>query len=621
MCGILGYFGQQLPSPTRLTKALQSIQHRGPEYCGQFRNARNTLWLGHQLLRIVDQKGGEQPLHNEDGTISLVLNGELYDDAIIRQDLQRKGHHFQTSSDAEILIHLYEEYGLSCLEYLRGEFAFILWDDRQNRLFAGRDRFGIKPLYYSEMANGLALASEMKALLHLGIPFTWDVQTLQHIFTHQYPLGHQSFAENISVLEPGQYLLATPHNVEVHTYWDIQYPTHPEQYSDPSVFLQKLRLALKRRLRADCDFGVYLSGGIDSASILALIAEQGEPPPSFSVSFAVDDYDEAEYASQIANHYGSQHHIVAVTQDDILGHLEDAVWFGESFAINGQLPAKYLLAKYVHQQGIKMVLSGEGADEALLGYPHLKQDLLRYKPQYFPHMHSILEQENQLTKGIFLPRNTNLHSHLPSFLQSKLEFGQTFQQWLHPDALLEFSQENIIQKLFDKYTLPENPVYGATYLWTKMALHSYILRGIRDGMEMSHSIEGRPPFLDHDFFEYACALPLEWKITEGREKYILRQSMMGLLPEWMCQKPKHPFIAPPIGLYATSKGEELIQDILRSESIQKIPYIDVHRLWHFLDQWPSMSLSQRQEIEPPLMLLLSATLFQKRLDNLSAFYD
>jgi asparagine synthase (glutamine-hydrolysing) len=376
-------------------------------------------------------------------------------------------------------------------------------------------------------------------------------------------------------------------------------------------------------MRSDYPYGVYLSGGIDSACILALCAQESSVvPDSFSVAFSQEEYNEALIATKIATHFTSKHHIIPVSQEDILYNLENSVWYGESLAINGQLPAKYLLSKYVQQQNIRVILSGEGADEALLGYPHFKLDLLEHEPHAHPEIVALFHQENSLTKGVFVPTNSHTqHMHLPNFLRSKLEFGWQLQRWMHGDAI--HSRETIAKydpvHHVSAMLPPIHPVYRANYLWIKLALHSYILRGIGDGMEMAHSIEGRPPFLDHEFFAYATSLPIDAKIHRGREKYILREAMSGLLPEWIRNKPKHPFIAPPIlpsMLFSTttkkSSGVEFIQDTLRSRHVDNIPYMDSNKIREFLDKEIHRPELWTNNLDAAVMLLLSATLLEKR---------
>ncbi|MAA80412.1 MAG: asparagine synthase (glutamine-hydrolyzing) [Deltaproteobacteria bacterium] len=602
MCGILASWNHERNPNPLFEKALQSLSHRGPDDSGLYTSSCNRVQLGHRLLSIVDPDSTPQPFTNEKQDIWAVVNGEIYDGHTLRRKLTNAGYRFRTKSDSEILIHLYEEYGDSCLEQINGEFAFVLWDGRRKRLFAARDRFGIKPLYYSIHEKGIYLASESKAILMLGVQATWNLTTLMHIFTHQYPLPEQSLFTKISSIPPGHHLVFHQKKLTLTSYWQPSFTI--QKKGSQEEFLYLLDKAVQRRLHAHCKRAVYLSGGIDSASILALSAQHTpQPLESYTVQFSVSDYDESILAARIAKHIGSKHHIVPVTQDDIITNLEDAVWHGECFAINGQLPAKYILSKHVQSNGVKVVLSGEGADEALLGYPHLKQDWIEHYGM--EHNQHLLNQENQKTRGIFLPKSS-IRKDMPTFLQAKLEFGHTLQSWMTPQAKKDIQNYNPLHIVQERFSGIQNPVYRASTMWTKLALANYILRGIGDGMEMAHSIEGRPPFLDHELFTFCTQLPISQKIHNGIEKHILRESMTSLLPDWLCKRPKHPFLAPPVHIFSTPRGNEILQDTLRSHWLDDIPFFNSKTVRAYLD-------NNKHRSEGPLMLILSAVLMQKNL--------
>jgi asparagine synthase (glutamine-hydrolysing) len=617
MCGILARFDRRGRENHLFSSALDTLSHRGPDGRGVFKSVCGRVHLGHRLLRIMERQTVAQPIQNHKHNIHVIVNGEFYDEKILKEELEKKGYVFSSESDSELLIFLYEEYGLSCLEKLNGEFAFVLWDQKKEVLFAARDRFGIKPLYFWEDPEQLLIASESKALFSLGVEAKWDPITLRHIFTHQYPLPHQSLFNGISALPPGTFLLASAKGVELHKYWDISYTGKP---SNPQDFMYFLSRAVRRRLRARAKRAVYLSGGIDSATILALSTKElNTALDSYTVRFSVDSYDESLYAAKIANYCNSNHHIVDVTQEAIVSNLEDAVWYGETFAINGQLPAKYILSKRVRSDGVSVILSGEGADEALLGYPHLKQDWLqRLSPKERHRLSKRLEEENVLSKGVFLPTKClqGLQTNVPTFLRSKLEFGEVLYGLMTHEAQLNIDSEQIVSSLLSTFSLPDDSVYRSAYLWSKLALTSYILRGIGDGMEMAHSIEGRPPFLDHEFFSYCSSLSLPNKIFDGIEKNILRTQMRSLLPDWICCKAKHPFIAPPLCLFSSESGEEFIQDTLRADYLNDVPYIDAVKVRGYLDFVTKQKPQERIHSEAPLMLLLSAALMQKRMNEL-----
>ena len=610
MCGILASFDPKGESQPHFAKALNYLAHRGPDDSGIYRSSCQRLYLGHRLLRIVDPQGGLQPIGNSRGDIYAVVNGEIYDDEVLRKELQAKGYLFTTSSDAEILIHLYAEYGLQCLDKINGEFAFVLWDESHQRIFAARDRFGIKPLYFTKHKGGLLVASECKALFALGVPMKWDSQTLRHVFSHQYPLPEQSLFADINALPPGHLLIYEDGVLDCQSYWDIPYaPNH----SSPDDFWTLLCRAVSRRLRANCKRAVYLSGGIDSATILAISSQYTTTPlDSYTVQFWNTSYDESALAAEIAARFNSRHHRVPVSQRDIITNFEDAVWFGECFAINGQLPAKFILSKRVQADGVKVVLSGEGADESLLGYPHLKQDWIHHYGQ--SELQQRLDNENVKARGVFLPQGKP-QKGIPTFLQAKQEFGTFIHRLMYPQAAADILRNPPVDTVLQRFQRPSNPVYRASHMWTKLSLAGYILRGIGDGMEMAHGVEGRPPFLDHELFAFCTQLPMEQKIQAGTEKYILREKMKELLPLSLCNRPKHPFISPPIDVFAHDYGYRFLQDVLRSSLLHDIPFIDPKRVNAYLDTLHRDGANRHTYNEAPLMLLLSAALMQNRLNH------
>ena len=606
MCGILSVVGTSTP-PLLFEKALRSLHHRGPDGSGVYSN--DTVLIGHRLLHIRTAEPLPQPLYNEDESIVVAVNGEIYDAEDLRASLIKKGHHFRTMSDSELVVHLYEDYGENFLHLINGEFAFVLWDSVNKKLIAARDRFGIKPLYWTHFDNGIALASESKAFFELGVRPEWDLQTISHVFTHQYPCPEQSLFLGIRQLRPGHFLKFERNTIEIQKYWELSFHGHEVQSSlDQTAELRRLLFsAVQRRLVGNAKKAIALSGGIDSASILAVASELTDVSlPCYTVRFDDATYDESPIAEKTASHFGQPFKAVHVSQMDLLDALEDAVWMGESLAINGQLSAKYLLSKQMKADGIKVVLSGEGADEAFLGYPHFKQDLCAMSDIKPPWLKS-LSSQNALTQGIFLPRKvSSRYSNLPAFLRAKLEFADVFQPLMCASKTLSIPK--VLNHLMESLgNAPTQLIRQAQKSWIELALANYILRGIGDGMEMAHGIEGRPSFLDHHLFEWAVKQPLHCHIEplSGVEKSSLRKAMVGILPDWMVCRPKHPFIAPPIHHSANPKCHATIKSILNSSYLDDLPFVDAEKVrsFSFVKSVP----------EAPLMLILSMCLMQKRM--------
>ena len=632
MCGLVAAWAPNGGlSPEPIQAALDILAHRGPDGRGTYLSADRAVALGHTRLSVIDLDGGHQPIANETGRVRVVVNGEFYGFEPIRADLEARGHRFSTGSDSEILVHLYEAHGVDCLEHLRGEFAFTLWDADRRRLFAARDRFGVKPLCYAEDGGRLLLASEAKALFALGVDARWDETSLLHACRHQYLPPSRTLFAGVHQLPPGHLLLADAHGTQIRSYWDLDNPARLDPCDDREArdgLLDGLREAVRLRLRADVPVAFHLSGGLDSASTLALAAEAGAGPlHAFTVSFGVDAYDERRLAGVAAQHLGATLHPVEVSQRDLVDALPDAVWHSEGLAINGQLPAKLLLSRAVKAAGFKVTLSGEGADEGLLGYPHLKQDALSHgAPEARAQLQSRLDQENPLSKGVMLPRSAppalpRVAARLgfvPTFLAAKAQFGQRLEAMLDDHASARLAQWDPLDATLagvdvETQLAGRAPVVQSAYLWTRLALAGYILRTLGDGTEMASGVEGRVPFLDHEFFSYVRRLPVSQRLRNGTEKHVLREAMKGYLPEAIVTRPKHPFLAPPLTVFSDPDGWALLQDRLHSAGMAAVPLFDVDRVRRFADGLHRAPLAERAAAEPVLMTLLTASFIQTRL--------
>jgi asparagine synthase (glutamine-hydrolysing) len=632
MCGIVAdhHPGSETNAHS-LTAALHGLRHRGPDGQGIWISPDRQVALGHVRLAIIDPLRSPQPIVSEDGRLCLVVNGEFYDHETIRRDLVRLGHTFRTGGDSEIALHLYEEYGFpSFLDHLRGEFSLVLWDGRRRCLLAARDRFGIKPLCYHHAAGRLLLASETKALFTLGVPAAWDEDAFFSVCGMQYAPPHRTLFAGVRQLPPGHYLLAQQERIEIKPYWDMDYP--PEQRplgADPfSEQAHRLRHhldeAVRLRLRADVPVCFHLSGGLDSTSVVALARRHlRQPPRCFTVGFGAAGYDELEMARHSAAYLGAELHAVPVSQDDLVECLSDAVYFSEGLAINGHLPAKYLLARAIHDAGFKVVLSGEGSDEILGGYAHLKQDFLASSADSAAL--ADLRQRNTVMAGIHLPEGESLPlasvreqlGFVPTFLQAKATLGWRIQQVLRDDFRLRYTGRDPFSAFLACFDvqgqlLGRHAVDVSSYLWSKSSLATYILRTLGDGTEMACSIEGRLPFLDHGFFEYARELPATVKIHKGIEKFILREALADVLPEEVRRRGKHPFTAPPLSLFRSAGASAFLQDTLRGGGFAACPFFDPAKVLALLDRLESMDQREAVASDPVLMLALTACLLQER---------
>jgi asparagine synthase (glutamine-hydrolysing) len=383
MCGIIAIHSALEPiTAAALGEALPLLTHRGPDGQRTWVSDDGQVGLGHTRLSIIDLTTGDQPIASEDERLRIVVNGEFYDFERTQRDLEGRGHRLRTRSDSEIALHLYEDHGTDCLRHLRGEFALALWDGREGRLFAARDRFGIKPLYYAQRGGVLYLASEAKALFAAGIPARWDRTAFFRAIHHYAPPPDRSLFEGVYQVPAGHYLIASGDRIQLVRYWDFDYPKAEDRRTSCSDaeyaerFREAMDEAVRLRLRADVPVGCYLSGGLDSCAVLGLAAaHRSDPIRAFTLSFDRPEYDETAIAREMAELANAEFHPIPITQTELADHFAEAVAHAETIAINAHGVAKYLLSRAVRDAGYKVVLTGEGSDEILAGYPHFRRDL------------------------------------------------------------------------------------------------------------------------------------------------------------------------------------------------------------------------------------------------------
>jgi asparagine synthase (glutamine-hydrolysing) len=641
MCGIVGIYSPRgALRAEELGRATRSLAHRGPDGRGTWLAPDSRVGLGHARLSIIDLATGDQPIASEDGRHHIAVNGEFYDFERIQGELERRGHRLRTRSDSEIALHLYEERGAGCLEQLRGEFAFILWDGREDRLFAARDRFGIKPLYYAWRGEDLFLASEAKALFAAGIPAGWDRDAFFRAVHHQTTPQDRSLFEGVHQVPPGHYLIGSAGSIRLVRYWDFDYP-RAERTGEPAradadyagEFRRALDEAIRLRLRADVPVGCYLSGGLDSCAVLGLAAAQRtDRIRAFTLGFDRPEYDESAIAREMARRAGAEFHPIPIAQSDLADHFADAVAHAETLAINAHGVAKYLLSRAVRDAGFKVVLTGEGSDEILAGYPHFRRDLLLYDrgttgrdSADVDRLLGELQAGNPESRGLLLPEGegTSLDGlgAVLGFAPSWLETGATQAHKLRalaaPGSAAELAGRDAYRELLDGLDVAGQlagraPVNQSLYLWSKVMLPNYVLSFLGDRMEMAHSIEGRLPFLDHHVVELARDLPMDQKIRGLTEKYILREAARPVLTATVYARQKHPFTTPPAALAPEGRFYQLLQDTLRGPALASLPFFDRSKVVALLDELPAMDEGRRTAYDMPLMFVLSACVVQER---------
>ena len=611
MCGIVGMLSNAVPvAPERLAAATRALRHRGPDHEGTWVSADRTVGIGSARLSIVDLATGDQPIASEDQRLQLVANGELYDFERIRRGLEQRGHRFRTGSDSEIVLHLYEEEGPGCLRHLRGEFAFILWDATLRRLFAARDRFGIKPLYYAMAGGTLVLGSEGKALFAAGVAAAWDHDSFyQHLFIGCDP-GGTLFA-GVHQVPPSHYLLAENGTRRLQRYWDLDYPRQDEPPPRRSAaehverFRGALDEAVRLRLRADVPVGCFLSGGVDSSAVLGLAARHAaEPIAAFTVVFGDSAYDEGAIACATAARAGAAFHPVPLDQADFAAHLEDAIWHAETLGINLHGVARYLQSRAVHQAACKVVLSGEGADEILGGYAHVRQDLA-------------LARSGQAAAGgpQGLAAIREALGFVPYWLRRLAGNRAVFHALLAPDYVRQIGARDPYRRFLAGFDVEgqlagREPLWKSLYLWSRSILPNYILFAER--LEMAHSLESRLPFLDHHLVETVRGMPGEMLVQGPTEKYVLREAARDVLTPAVYQRHKHPFTAPPATQAAREPLHRLTQELLRGPALARLPFFDQAAVVALLDQLPRLEEGARIALDAALLMIACACVLQSR---------
>jgi asparagine synthase (glutamine-hydrolysing) len=636
MCGIVALFApQETVSVERLRESVRRLIHRGPDeqrdWCAHHAHAG----LGHARLSIIGLGNGHQPLANEDGQVWTVVNGEFYDFERLRLGLVREGHRFRTDSDSEILPHLYEQHGLKCIHSLRGEFAFVLWDENRQLAFAARDRFGIKPLYYCYRDGVLLLASEVKALFTAGVPARWSLGAVNQAL-HFALQPRCTLYESVYQVPPGHYLVYAAGKVKLGRYWDLDYPRMDEVENVPreEESVERFRLALdeavRLRLRADVPVACYLSGGLDSSAVLGLAARHAQQPiRAFVLSFKERLYDEVEIAEETAAHVGAELTVLRVSETDLSAHFEKAIWHTENFVFNTNGVAKFLLSRLVHDQGYRVVLTGEGADEVLAGYPHFVRDHLLYGTQGSSATQTRmlldeLQSANPALQGLGqegVPEGLGTGAvkrlgYLPSMWASNLPVAMALRDLFAPEFAASYGQVDPYGCFLDEVDvegqLSGRPVLNQSlYLWAKTWLPQYILSYLGDRTEMAHAVEGRLPFLDHPLVELTRSLPVEMKVRGLTDKFLLRQAARPYITQGVYARRKFAFAAPPALWRPGAPLYELLQVALGTPAGGWLPFFDRTRVRRLLQEMEGARAGRRAQLDAVLTAVVSLYLLQR----------
>lgn len=526
----------------------------------------------------------------------------MYGFGSIRSRLAAGGYEFKSHSDSEVILGLYNEKGLRCFEDMRGEFAFCLHDKRCNQFIAARDRFGIKPLFYAVHEKTLYVASEIKALFAMGVPAVWNPETL---VKGGCGLTRHSIFRGVHQVPPGHYLTASAFgNMTTVPYWDASYPD--KDFHDPRSEAEMIKQvrdmmfeSVDLRMHADVPASVYLSGGLDSCAVMGIAAASTDRKlDAFTISFGGDDtFDERMIAERMAAHVGANMHVVDVQANDIADNFEDCVYYSETPLINGNAVGKYLLSKLVRDTNRKCVLTGEGSDEIFCGYPFFRSDyLLRMSEEQRLHSWHTLQQKNILNlekeaKTMSVQLTKSMLGIYPTFLTMMCDssnIGRCFTDEVlrtigHHEPVYEFAS-GLDSRVVSQMQNSWDPVHSSMYMWSKSYLANYLLVFLGDRCEMAHSVEGRLPFLDHKLVELVNGMPLDVKLKNLNEKYILREAVKPFITDEVYKRQKHPFMSPPESMKVGSPLYKFVQDTLRSEDVDRTGVLDRRKIGRLLDK-------------------------------------
>jgi asparagine synthase (glutamine-hydrolysing) len=626
MCGIVAIVSRNGPiCHERVAAATKALEHRGPDGDGHWIAPDARIALGHRRLAVLDLKTGAQPIASEDGQVVVTANGEFYGFEEIRRELEEHGHRFRTQSDSEIVVHLYEEMGERCVERLRGEFAFVLWDEASRKLFAVRDRFGIKPLHYVEHNGELLLASEAKAFFAAGVPALWDMESVFR--TLFLCMGDdQSLFNGIRQIPPGHLLTHTEGTTRVRRYWDATYPLADERHADDeATSIERVRSLIEEsvrlRMRADVPVGCLLSGGIDSSAVLGFASRYCPRMRAFTIAFDDPRFDESCFARDTAAFVGASFETVDAGQRRLADNFAESVAHGEVIQYNAHGTARYLLSHAVQRAGYKVVLAGEGADELFAGYGFASSAVLSRASRgslqgKIALLMRLLRPTNQAERAVratspWLVRASRVLNLSPQMMDPLAARMTMMQGILSREFTALTTTGDPYRAMFEGLApMPSirgrEPAKQLIYLWMKSIFPAYVLAA--DRADMAHGIEVRLPFLDHVLFDYVRRIPVSLLAANGRRKHVLREAASSVLSSAVRDRAKKPLMAPSFTARREDPLNEVVRDILRSQATDSLPFFDRRALSTLVDRRDDGHATA----DPLLLMAASLAVMQER---------
>ncbi len=583
MCGITGVLHLKNPKPIfiqNLKKSLSVLKHRGPDEKGIY--VDDLVGLAHARLSIIGIKGGAQPIHNEDKSLWITFNGEIFNYAELKEELVKSGHKFYTSTDTEVILHLYEEKGVEFLKFLNGQFAFAIWDLKSKELLLARDRVGIRPLHYTIQNDQLIFASEIKAIFAYdeNVDRKLNISSLDEIFTYWTNLPGETIFENIKEVPPGHYLKISSSSISLNKFWELPSVPVEENLNWPLDKITEeinslLYDSIKLRLRADVPVGAYLSGGLDSSIITSIVHHSfNNQLKTFGIRFEDDKYDEGSYQTELVKRLNVNHLEIIAKSDNIGSTFPNVLWHIEKPILRTAPVPLYMLSNLVHQENLKVVLTGEGADEFFGGYNIFRETKVRWfwgrNPQ------SKLRPMLLAKLYPYILNDPKLLPTLKAFFKTGIEdtnynYFSHLIRWQNTNKIKNFLLDDFKQLLninnynkFDKFLTANfnklDYLSKAQYIEVTTFLSNYLLSSQGDRVAMANSIEIRFPFLDHRLIEFLSKVPSKWKILGMNEKFLLKKLFRDKLPERIIKRSKHPYRAPIKQSLLNDKNKEMFNE-------------------------------------------------------------
>lgn len=602
MCGIAGIYNHRNPAEAEQTaqRMIAALRHRGPDESGIYVDDR--VCLGHARLSILGLETGTQPISNRDESLWIIYNGEVFNYLELKEELIQKGYRFKTDTDTEVVLALYEEYGTECLKMLNGQFAIAIWDVRKEYLFLARDRVGIRPLFYTEQDGKFIFASEIKAIFtEPSVSRKIDTEALSQIFTFWTTVTPYTAFENISELPPGHYMtVGLTGRSEPKPFWSL--PCFSEEDRWQGTFEEAeeelrslLKDAVRLRLRADVPVGAYLSGGLDSSVLTSLIAKNfNNKLRTFSLSFQEDAFDESVYQNEMVDYLQTDHRDVRVSNQHVRDNFSQVIWQCEKPLLRSGPVPLFSLSKLVRDNNFKVVLTGEGADEVFGGYNIFKEAKLRkfwarqpeskWRPllveRLYPYVFKDPKRARMFLQQFFAVKSADLESPFFSHNVRWKNSGKNRNFFSNQIKLQlgDYNPYSAMERRLPPSFMQRDTFSKAQFLEMDVFLSNYLLSSQGDRVGMGNSIELRLPFLDKRVIEFAAKLPAHWKIKGLNEKYILKQSFRGMVPEGIRNRAKQPYRAPIKESFLTDESGSYIADLLSEKAIREYGYFDAKKV-------------------------------------------